>query len=247
MPYLIVFRNDEKTGEHKINPGKQLRIGRNPENDLVIPDSAVSGRHAEIDYDGGYFYLTDFQSKNGTFVNRELIISRRLAHEDMIAMGGHNLQFVYREDEQKPPSAGKAGNGATMHIDTPHHRSRIARSVPELAERGKILRTRAMIHFFRGEYQPVLLDKPVVTIGKDPGSDIVVRGWFVASTAAEIRRKNDGYYLCPAAGKAPLINAVPVRSEVLLTEFDMIKVGATAMQFQYYREAFPESGSTKSL
>ncbi len=235
MPYIIVFRNNENVGEYTVDADKPLRIGRDAENDIMISDSAVSGVHAEIENDGGYFYITDFQSRNGTFVNRELVISRRLAHNDLIGIGNQKLKFVYKGDETQPMEAREASHEATMHIDTPDHRSRLARSVAELAERQSKTKETGMINLLQEGRNPVFLDKAVVTIGRHPDSDIVVKGWFAGKRSAEIKKKSDGYYLNPLGGRSLLVNSQRVRSEVLLTEFDIIQIGATTMQFQYHR------------
>ncbi len=241
MPYLIVFRNDEKIMEHKVVPHKQLRIGRGRDNDIVLSDSAVSGLHAEIECDDGFYYVTDYQSKNGTFVNRELVISRRLAHDDVISMGSHNLKFIFAEGEQVPTLSDTSHQGATMHIDTPHHRSRLARSVAKIAERGSRSGTLGMINLLKADSKPVLLDKPVSTIGRDTGCDIQVKGWFTAGIAAEIHKKSGGYYLHSVSGKPPLVNSKPVNKAVLLNEFDMIQVGSTSMQFEFQKDDNTES------
>ncbi len=241
MPYIIVFRNNEKIMKYRVHENKQLRIGRSPENDINVVDSAVSAVHAEIDYDGGFFYITDFQSRNGTFVNRELVISRRLAQDDVISIGNHNLKFIYKEDEKQPSDQHVVEQGATMHIDTPYHRSRIARSVADFAEREKQKNVMGVLNMLKADCQPLFLDKPVVTIGKDPDSDIVLKGWFAAGNAAEVKKKQDGYYLNPVSGKPPLVNSQPIRTEVLLREFDMIQIGSTTMQFQYHRSRNTEA------
>src|SRR5262245_7536394 len=47
-----------------------LLIGRNPKNDLAIPqDEQVSGSHAYLRYEKGGFFIIDRNSRNGTFVN----------------------------------------------------------------------------------------------------------------------------------------------------------------------------------
>ena len=240
MPYIVVFRNNEKTHEYEISQIKKMRIGRGGANDIIVPDAAVSGVHAEIESDGNFFYITDFQSRNGTFVNRELVISRRLNHNDVIMIGNHNLKFIYKKNEKMPSPKTTLAEGSTMHIDTPHHRSRIARSVAEFAGQDSRNNWQGMLNLLRSDCKPLYLDKPVVTIGKDPGCDIVVKGWFVAGNAAEIKMKEDGYYLVPVSGRSPFVNTRSIRSEVRLREFDMIQVGSTTMQFQYHRKESTE-------
>lgn len=50
-----------------------LRIGRAPDNALVLQDAQASTRHAEIapSFDGNGYQVTDLDSTNGTFVNEQ--------------------------------------------------------------------------------------------------------------------------------------------------------------------------------
>lgn len=50
-----------------------LRIGRAPDNALVLQDAQTSTRHAEIapSFDGNGYQVTDLDSTNGTFVNEQ--------------------------------------------------------------------------------------------------------------------------------------------------------------------------------
>lgn len=55
-----------------------VTVGRNPGNSIVIPDSAVSGKHAVISVMlGGGVVITDLGSTNGTFVNGSRISGNR--------------------------------------------------------------------------------------------------------------------------------------------------------------------------
>ena len=49
------------------------RGGRNVDCDIVLPERQVSRQHAEIFLDQGLYYLRDLGSKNGTYVNEQLI------------------------------------------------------------------------------------------------------------------------------------------------------------------------------
>ncbi len=48
----------------------KITIGRVDENDLMVPDTAVSRRHATIEGSRGHFHISDF-STNGTYVQAE--------------------------------------------------------------------------------------------------------------------------------------------------------------------------------
>ena len=50
--------------------GKPLfTIGKREDNDLTIPNRAVSRRHARFIWEGDYYYIEDLDSANGTMVN----------------------------------------------------------------------------------------------------------------------------------------------------------------------------------
>ncbi|MGM0453299.1 MAG: FHA domain-containing protein [Thermodesulfobacteriota bacterium] len=237
MPYLIRKIDSKLQDKTKLSAAGKLRVGRDAENDIVVDDSAVSAVHAEIEAEDDRFYLTDYNSRNGTFVNRELVISRPLAHGDIITIGAHEFVFAYARDEKRPEAAAAVSHQATMHIDTPDHRCRLARSVAELVEKPAQAKSQGMLEFLNEKRDPVALTRSPVHIGKDGASDIVARGLFVGKTAARIEKRTDGYYLTPVSGKPPRVNYQPVKSDVRLNEFDIIEIGATTLQFYYQTAA----------
>lgn len=84
----------------------ELTLGRKPDNDIVIDDSAVSSRHASIsqqanEYFPEYkeFYLLDNSSTNGTFINDiRLEGKQRLHHNDIIRLAWNRFKFI--DDEE---------------------------------------------------------------------------------------------------------------------------------------------------
>ena len=62
----------------------------------MIENLAVSGHHAKIDSVGDGFVLIDLQSKNGSFVNEQMINSHWLKDGDVINIGKHSLIFHYK-------------------------------------------------------------------------------------------------------------------------------------------------------
>jgi hypothetical protein len=53
--------------------GDTLYVGRSPENDIQIKDKFVSRRHLKILRKADKYFIEDLQSKNGTFINANLI------------------------------------------------------------------------------------------------------------------------------------------------------------------------------
>ncbi|MFP4159759.1 MAG: FHA domain-containing protein [Desulfobacterales bacterium] len=234
MPYIILKHEGKKIKTYRLKPSGKVRIGRAENNEIAIPDTAVSTLHAEIEPEDEHFYLTDFNSRNGTFVNKELVISRRLAHGDAISVGNHSLIFAYGKDEKKPASHEGQGHQATMQLDTEEHRARLARSVAGFAEQEEKEADPPLLSFLSGSSEPMRLEGRETFIGKDAGSDIRVRGWLVDKTEAKIEKRTDGYYLCPVSKKPRIkLNYHPVKFDVMLREFDVIEVGDAMIQFHY--------------
>jgi DNA-binding SARP family transcriptional activator len=68
------------------------RIGRLPDNDIVLNDADVSRHHAVIIDTGSSFVITDMRSANGVRVQgRRLQPSATLAHGDRIGICGHEF------------------------------------------------------------------------------------------------------------------------------------------------------------
>jgi hypothetical protein len=80
-------------------PSYELRgltstIGRGPENDVVLPDQFISGKHAIIDFKNGQFHWSDRSPTNPTKINGELVKgSSSIAPGDVIECGKTRLIF----------------------------------------------------------------------------------------------------------------------------------------------------------
>jgi cytochrome P450 / NADPH-cytochrome P450 reductase len=94
-------------------PAPALRIGRAPDNDIVVSDPGASQHHAELRPEAAGYRLVDLDSRNGTFVNEQRVTAALLSEGDLVGIGsstfrlvGHELQaFAYpgADGEQAPP------------------------------------------------------------------------------------------------------------------------------------------------
>jgi len=76
-------------------------IGRTT-GDILIADSRVSGKHAQIDVLAlDQYALKDLASTNGTTVNERPASTTRLKDGDILGFGGVRLQFVARPKQRK--------------------------------------------------------------------------------------------------------------------------------------------------
>src|SRR5215467_12154631 len=68
-------------------PTRVLRIGRAPDNDVVISDLSVSRYHAELRRVGDSYQIADLDSHNGTFVNGQRVMTAPLTEGDILGIG----------------------------------------------------------------------------------------------------------------------------------------------------------------
>ncbi|MFF1511277.1 FHA domain-containing protein [Streptomyces sp. NPDC058326] len=69
-------------------PAHSIRIGRAPDNDVVVPDLIVSRRHAELRaHPDGTYWIHDLGSHNGTFLNGAPVVDARVTPEDIVGIG----------------------------------------------------------------------------------------------------------------------------------------------------------------
>ncbi len=64
--YILVGKDQGQS--FKLEPGKEYLVGRHSENDIVIADKNISRNHFKIQVKGDGYFITDLDSKNGTFV-----------------------------------------------------------------------------------------------------------------------------------------------------------------------------------
>lgn len=69
-------------------PAKVMRIGRTPDNDLIVSDLGVSRKHAELrKSQSGRYQIIDLGSHNGTYVNGARVSQVELSEEDIVSIG----------------------------------------------------------------------------------------------------------------------------------------------------------------
>ncbi len=72
-----------------------ISIGRNPENDIVIPNTTVSATHAVIHREKSGFFVQDTGSTNGVLLNERKIDKKRLHSGDKLKLGSAILVVIF--------------------------------------------------------------------------------------------------------------------------------------------------------
>ncbi len=92
---LVVVNGPMQNWEFMLE-GVEMTLGRRSDNDIVLPlDRRISRRHARLFQRGGYWYIEDLGSANGTFVNdRRVHQPVQLRPGDRIRVGRTWLRAV---------------------------------------------------------------------------------------------------------------------------------------------------------
>ncbi|MFO7686839.1 MAG: FHA domain-containing protein [Desulfobacterales bacterium] len=232
MPMLTLKFKKNTIADYPLHKGKSITIGRRTNNDIVVENLAVSGHHAKIDSIGDGFVLTDLQSKNGCFVNEQLVTSQWLKHGDVVNIGKHTLVFSYGDGEARPEEV-SAQVDQTLALDADMFRKMVAGNpaAPPLAT-VESKHPLGILSYLSGGNGEITLTKKLTKIGKDPNADIVVGGLGVGHTAATISMRPNGFHLSHVSGlfKAK-VNGEAVKDTIQLKEFDIIELGSTKLQF----------------
>ncbi|MEW6059965.1 MAG: FHA domain-containing protein [Actinomycetota bacterium] len=90
---LLMVKRGPNAGSTFLVDKDVATAGRSPDSDVFLDDVTVSRRHAEVRREGREFFVHDRGSLNGTYVNRELVESARLASGDEVQIGKFRLVF----------------------------------------------------------------------------------------------------------------------------------------------------------
>ncbi len=78
---------------------EKLVIGRRESNDIVLRFNNISGQHARMTLEQGYWFLKDLNSRNGTKVNGYRVSRKRLDPGCVISFAKHKFTIEYSPEE----------------------------------------------------------------------------------------------------------------------------------------------------
>lgn len=101
-------------------PARTVRIGRSPDNDLVVDDLIVSRHHAELrSLDGGGYEIADLGSHNGTYLNGRPVDVAPLGQGDIVGIG-HSAFCLVGDELQEFVDTGEVSldvQGLAVSVD----------------------------------------------------------------------------------------------------------------------------------
>jgi pSer/pThr/pTyr-binding forkhead associated (FHA) protein len=79
-----------------------VTVGRGPDNTIVVNNSSVSARHAQLQLSGETYRLKDLSSTNGTHVNGKPVTETVLRFDDRIRFGAAEARYESDASGSRP-------------------------------------------------------------------------------------------------------------------------------------------------
>ncbi len=223
-PVLTLVFKDKEIGHWMIDK-PVFKIGRAPDNDIVIDNLAVSRLHSMIEETSGEHFIKDCDSLNGTIVNSRRVGKTLLKDGDEIQIGKHKLTFRKHGSKEIAvnPNADRFDQTVIMHAGK--------QTSPAQTEKGSNPRPRLVAREKTGE-RVFEIGESSLTMGKDDASDVAIAGIFVAKRHAEISKVDGHYIIRHLSGYRKLtVGGKPVKEQVLKNN-DLIRIGKKVFVFQ---------------
>ncbi len=97
--YLVSMSTGGESKRYPIS-SRVSYIGREDVNQVIVPNEAISKKHAKLTFADGKFYIEDLSSSNGTFLNGTRVHTRTvLRNGDLIRLGAVIMKFEISKNE----------------------------------------------------------------------------------------------------------------------------------------------------
>jgi pSer/pThr/pTyr-binding forkhead associated (FHA) protein len=101
---VLVGTTGSLRGKKIVVPEGGLKLGRAPDNDVVVETDGTSRYHATLLYDNGTLWLRDTGSRNGVFVNDIRVVGHKaLKVGDAVSILGNRLEVRWDAPDQPAP------------------------------------------------------------------------------------------------------------------------------------------------
>jgi len=231
MPYIHLSIHDRRLATFEV--GRELAIGRTPDNDVVIDNPGVSAAHARIFREGDAFFVEDRGSKNGTYLRGRRLGRQRLDYGDVVSILKHQLHFVSVATKGVTPPPRRQGDGglatgagATLAIDISRH-AELMRAIEGRPFRAEL---RVVSEGGRARCHP--LTGPTHTIGRGARCLVRTHGWLAPPLSARLVRQAEGYLLIPERRGEVVVNGVAIEGPCRLAHGDHIGVRGVEMRYR---------------
>jgi pSer/pThr/pTyr-binding forkhead associated (FHA) protein len=246
-PPVVVLRFKEREIGRWEMDRPRLRIGRTPDNDVVIDNLAVSRLHAVLEADKGAFFIKDCDSLNGTEVNGVRVAKRELKDGDEISIAKHTILFrIPTGHAVAEPDTAAAGfeqtmiftrtnvtTGAGPVVIAPPRPAASNQAVDEGLRNSAVAvatRPRLVAHDQYGDRVIEIAESGIV-LGSDESADVRIEGMFIAARHAQIVLEGGRVVLRRIGGLRPVKVGGKAVREVELKDRDEIQIANESFVF----------------
>ncbi len=220
-PKLIVKLKNRPLKTYNFT-GKQITIGRLPENDITIDNLSVSRKHAVIHSVRSGYILRDLGSKNGTLLNGEKVEHGELKGGDVITIGKYEIAFQIITGEESTTDT----LDQTVIIPRYHSEAGPKEGAPVIEQADTSPRL-----YRRSEQEEYPIEGSSFVIGRGRGSDIRLKGLFAPRVQVNIRRNGSDWIMQANGKKNVRVNGEKMEEKVLQEE-DLIAIGSEEFVFK---------------
>jgi DNA-binding NtrC family response regulator/pSer/pThr/pTyr-binding forkhead associated (FHA) protein len=176
MPELVFFRRGEEVLRFSLDR-RRVVLGRGERSDVVLPDPELSPSQAALFLEGNSVRLEDL-SGSGTLVGGVKTAGAALTDGTDITLGQWRAIFRERSSQDQGGTEVRGTMTDPLPNDAP----------------GKFQPTQVRVRSEAGENVHKFLGD-VLTVGKDPGNDIVLEDRFVSARHLRITRKANRFHV----------------------------------------------------
>ncbi|HEX4204747.1 MAG TPA: FHA domain-containing protein, partial [Ktedonobacteraceae bacterium] len=213
----IHFLNGPLANKSVVVEKATASLGRGKQNDIVVLDSSVSRQHANIRQMDGAWIIENLSQSSYVTINKQPVDQQGVLQHNCIVGLGADIHFVFLVEQavieqQSPPTETIK---QTLSLD-----QRMPLNVPSgasptdtvIALRGDsgvgvpVLTVSSTIH---SDVQTHVLDKPVLSIGRDVKNNIVIKEPIVSLWHGQIVREGDALvFVHPHTSREKTLNGL---------------------------------------
>jgi pSer/pThr/pTyr-binding forkhead associated (FHA) protein len=204
--YLIVV-NDERgalVSEQELS--SELSIGRTSENAIILPDSAVSRKHAIIYMDHNTVFIEDLGSANGIYIDDVRAQgTMQITEENQIRIGTYRV-FLERLAPMEQRERG-GYQTAVVHPSQAHGKLVVING-PQMGK-----------EFY--------LFEPIITIGRTEEKEVTIAHVSVSRHHAQIKKEDNGSYIItdPHSSNGTFVKGKRVKNGLRARHGDKVRFG----------------------
>jgi hypothetical protein len=228
---LTIILSGKAYEEHEFDSFDAVRVGRGEDCEVRIDNLGVSRLHCVIRNQGGTYQLKNMNQSRGTLVNGSKIDSYNLNDGDAISLGKFTIAFACDEAWGGPDAAGPKGMGeATLGN---------ADAVLK-AKESSLNRALGYLELANDTPEADMhrLTNAFFLIGKDPDSDVLLKGWSAPRVAAVVVRDASGFRILDVSPKGDALTVNGAREAAArLSDADILEIRGRTL---VYHSGTPE-------